>query len=59
MMFFEEKAQVAFDYLILLTFVLALVIAVSVLIMYLKTVAEEAVKEAGNIREPLLSSLMR
>ena len=59
MMFFEEKAQVAFDYLILLTFVLALVITVSILITYLETVALEAVKEAGNIREPLLSSLMR
>ncbi len=58
-MMFEKKAQVAFDYLILLTFVLALVIAVSVLIMYLKTVADEAVTEAENLREPLLSSLMR
>jgi len=59
MMFFEEKAQVAFDYLILLTFVLALVITVSILITYLKTVAQEAVTEAGNIRRSLLSSLMR
>jgi len=48
MMFFEEKAQVAFDYLILLTFVLALVITVSILITYLKTVAQEAVKEVEN-----------
>jgi len=59
MIFFGEKAQVAFDYLILLTFVLALVITVSILITYLTTVAQEAVKEAENIRTSSLSSLMR
>jgi len=59
MMFFEEKAQVAFDYLVLLTFVLALVIAVSILITYLTTVAQEAVTKAGNVRNSSLSSLMR
>ncbi len=54
----EEKAQVAFDYLILLTFVLGLVIAVSILVTYLQTVANEAVKEAGNIRISILNSMM-
>lgn len=54
----ERKAQVAFDYLILLTFVLGLVIAVSILITYLTTVAQEAVTEAGNMQASVLSSLM-
>lgn len=58
MIFSERKAQVAFDYLILLTFVLGLVIAVSILITYLTTVAQEAVTEAGNVRESVLNSLM-
>lgn len=55
----DEKAQVAFDYLVLLTFVLALVVAISALIVHIRTLSLTAVKDALNIRGELLQSLMR
>jgi|GEM_PF-3344332 len=55
----DNKAQVAFDYLILLTFVLALVVAISALIIHVRTLADTAINSALNIRGSLLQSLMR
>ena len=55
----DERAQVAFDYLILLTFVLALVVAISALVVHIRTLADTAINDALNIRGSLLQSLMR
>jgi uncharacterized protein (UPF0333 family) len=55
----DNKAQVAFDYLILLTFVLALVVAISALVVHIRTLADTAINDALNIRGSLLQSLMR
>ncbi len=54
----DSKAQVAFDYLVLLTFVIALVAGVSVIVIYIGNIASSMISEALNLRTALLQSLV-
>ncbi|MEM4662932.1 MAG: hypothetical protein QXM75_02840 [Candidatus Diapherotrites archaeon] len=55
----DKKAQVSFDYLTLLAFVIALVVAASVLIVYIDIIASNLRTEILKIQSSLLQSLMR
>jgi hypothetical protein len=54
----EEKAQVSFDYLILLTFVLGLVIAVSVLVSAIKGITNKSNTMVNNTAIDTLGSIL-
>ncbi len=55
----EERAQVSFDYLIILTFVLALVMVVSVLVTAMHNIVMVTSEKVLNYRNEILSSLLR
>lgn len=55
----KERAQVSFDYLIILTFVLGLVIVVSVLVMTIQDIADRATGRVLNYRDSTLSSILK
>jgi len=55
----DEKAQVSFDYLILLTFVLGLVVVVSVLISAVQGIANRATGRINNYRDSTLTSILK
>jgi hypothetical protein len=54
----EERAQVSFDYLIILTFALSLTVVASVLIQVVNTIAASAIQRIMNYRDSALSSLV-
>jgi hypothetical protein len=54
----EERAQVSFDYLILLTFVLGLVIAVSVLVSAIKGITNKSNTMVNNTAIDTLGSIL-
>ena len=55
----EEKAQVSFDYLIILTFVLGLVVVVSVLVTAIKGIANKAMGKIFDYRDSTLASILK
>ena len=55
----EENAQVSFDYLIILTFVLGLVIVVSVLVTAIQDIADRATGRVLDYRDATLSSILK
>ncbi|MFH1234811.1 MAG: hypothetical protein V1493_04340 [Candidatus Diapherotrites archaeon] len=55
----EERAQVSFDYLILLTFVLGLVIVVSVLVTAIQGIADKSIAKVRNYGDSTLSSILK
>ncbi|MEM0360294.1 MAG: hypothetical protein QXK06_03085 [Candidatus Diapherotrites archaeon] len=55
----DERAQVSFDYLILLTFVLGLVIVVSVLVTAVQGIADRAIAKIRNYGDSTLSSILK
>jgi len=54
----EEKAQVSFDYLIILTFVLGLVVVVSALVVAMQNIVDKALGRVLNYRAQTLSSIL-
>ena len=55
----EDKAQVSFDYLIILTFILGLVVVVSVLVVAIQDIADRAVVQVNNYRDSTMTSLLK
>lgn len=55
----DKKAQVSFDYLTLLAFVIGLLVAASVLIVYIEIIANNLRTEVLKMQSSLLQSLMR
>ncbi|MCX8189616.1 MAG: hypothetical protein N3F05_00065 [Candidatus Diapherotrites archaeon] len=55
----NKKAQVSFDYLTLLAFVIALVVAGTVLVVYIEIIADNLRTEVLKMQSSLLQSLMR
>ena len=55
----EERAQVSFDYLIILTFVLGLVVVVSVLVTAMQNIVLKATGKVLNYRNETLSSILK
>ncbi len=55
----EERAQVSFDYLIILTFVLALVVVVSVLVNAMRGIVLKATGKVLDYRTQTLTSILK
>ncbi|MCX6802629.1 MAG: hypothetical protein NT067_05985 [Candidatus Diapherotrites archaeon] len=55
----EERAQVSFDYLILLTFVIGLVMVVSVLVTAIQGIADRSIAKVRNYSDSTLSSILK
>lgn len=55
----DAKAQVSFDYLIILTFVLGLVVVVSVLVTAMQNIVLKATGKVLNYRNETLSSILK
>jgi hypothetical protein len=58
-MLMEERAQVSFDYLILLTFVIGLVMVVSVLVTAVQGIADKSIAKVRNYGDSTLSSILK
>ena len=54
----EERAQVSFDYLIILTFVLGLVVVVSALVTAVQNLSRTAIGRVIDYRAKTLSSIL-